>query len=368
MNDEGFKRLCQHDLGCFIYFAFKELYPHEEYHHNWHIDLIQDYLTRVSRGEINRLIISMPPRMLKSFCVSVAWPAWLMGRDPSKKILCLHGSKRLGNELEDLCFSLTQQKRFKALFPNCAIKQDGKGIHTSFGGKRQFMPMMGSIAGLGANIIIIDDPINTQDIRKKSLRKALCRQFDENVLQRLNDKKIGGIVIVSQRIHEDDLTGYIIKHKNGWVHLNLSAIALQDERYELSDGRIFTRKKGEVLHSERESFEQLLTTLDQINGYAFAYQYLQGQLMPKFRDKGHGCIWSTPFKHGEFYDTRIHGAGNTGFKRITEKDLILSRVFGIGEDPCPANMRGGMTPEEWMIVAEIARDRYMRNMKETAEL
>ena len=87
MNDEGFKRLCQHDLGCFIYFAFKELYPHEEYHHNWHIDLIQDYLTRVSRGEINRLIISMPPRMLKSFCVSVAWPAWLMGRDPSKKIL-----------------------------------------------------------------------------------------------------------------------------------------------------------------------------------------------------------------------------------------------------------------------------------------
>ena len=87
------------DLSSFIQKAFQVVSPADTYKHNWHVDLIADRLERCYRGEIKRLIITVPPRSLKSICASVAFPAWVLGKDPSRKLICASYSSELASKL-----------------------------------------------------------------------------------------------------------------------------------------------------------------------------------------------------------------------------------------------------------------------------
>lgn len=185
MKIKDYQKILRYDLTSFTRFAFDILYYHEEYHHNWHIDALAQALMQVSEGKIKRLIINMPPRTLKSHCVSIAFPAWLLGRDPRQKILYLHGSNALGRDLDEACFDLMSSSRYRALFPSTRITLKKNKISTSFGGHRQFMPINGRLTGLGADIVIIDDPISTADARDPKARLQLHQQFDDNISQRL---------------------------------------------------------------------------------------------------------------------------------------------------------------------------------------
>ena len=78
--------ILRNDFPCFIRKTFQTINPGIAYEHNWHRDLICDYLNAIERGEIKRLIINIPPRTLKSVCVSVAWPAWLLGHNSKIRI------------------------------------------------------------------------------------------------------------------------------------------------------------------------------------------------------------------------------------------------------------------------------------------
>ena len=364
MKIEDYQNILRHDFSSFIRFAFRELYPHTEYQHNWHIDLIAHYLTKVINGEIKRLIINTPPRMLKSYCASIALSAWLLGRDPRKRLLYLHGSKTLGLELEAACLELMKSRRYRALFPSTVVRGEKGKLTTSFGGRRQFMPIMSRLTGLGSDIIIIDDPISTTDVRDKGARRRLHQQFDENILQRLDDKKDGAIVLVMQRVHEDDLTQHLLQKDEEWIQLNLPAIALKDEMWNLPYGRKAHRKKAQALHPERESRAQLQEILEAIGGYAFSYQYLQGAYKPKFGEAGEGCLYITPFREGVFWDARTAPKGIQGFIHFNESRLILPRVFGIGIDPYPDDMRNSLTEEEFEIAAQVMNERYQQKQKD----
>lgn len=364
MKIDDIQNLYRHDLGSFFQGAFNILHPYALFQDNWHIHLMAHYLKQVSDGKITRLIINMPPRMLKSECVSIAWPAWELGRDPRKKILCLHASRALGRDLDEACFELMSSPRYRALFPSTAIKSEKDRLVTSFKGRRQFMPIMGRLTGLGSDIIIIDDPMSTTEARDASERQHLNEQFDDNILQRLNNKKNGGIVLVMQRLHEDDLTAHLLAKDEGWVHLNLPAIALQEEVWHLPYGQTYTRKKGEALHEARETREHLMGILKAIGGHPFAYQYLQGVYKPQFGEEGHGCLWLTPQREGEFWDAHVGPHRPHGFYHYNESDLILPRVFGIGDDPTPPNMRSALTPKEWQISVDILRDKMFERERQ----
>jgi hypothetical protein len=355
MKTEDIQNLYRHDLSSFMQFAFTELHPHATYHHNWHIDVMAHYLNLMSQGVIKKLIINMPPRMLKSQCVSVAWPAWGLGRDARKSFLCLHGSKSLGLDLHDRSHELMTSRRYQALFPNTRIKEEKNKLITAFKGKRQFMTLASKLTGLGADNIIVDDPMSTEEAHCDETRAQINRQFDENVLQRLSDKKNGSIVVVMQRLHDNDLTGHLLAKNNGWVHIDLSAIALENEVWDLPYGKIYHRPKGELLHEARMSQDDLLETLRSVGGYAFAYQYLQGQYQPRFGDTGKGALWLTPMREGVFYDGQKNEDAKHGFYEFTEADLILPKLFGIGEDPYPSNMRSNMTMEEFELAAKKLR-------------
>ena len=82
-----YKALLRQDLATFIERSFSELNPQTEFLPNWHIDLIAEALQKCLTGEIKRLIINVPPRSLKSHCASVAFPAYLLGQNPSAQII-----------------------------------------------------------------------------------------------------------------------------------------------------------------------------------------------------------------------------------------------------------------------------------------
>ena len=357
MKIKDYQKILRYDLTSFTRFAFDILHYHEEYHHNWHIDALAQALMQVSEGKIKRLIINMPPRTLKSHCISIAWVAYMLGRDPRQKFLCLHASNALGRDLDEACHELMQSPRYRALFPSTKLVLKKNKLCTSFSGHRQFMPINGRLTGLGADFVIIDDPISTADARDPKARQLLHQQFDDNISQRLNND--GAIVVVMQRLHEDDLTAHLLAKDEGWVHLDLSAIALQDETWYLPYGRTHHRSKGDVLHAGRKSLEQLLDILKSVGGYPFSQQYLQGQYKPRFGDEGHGSVFLTPFREGEEWDPRTSPPRLHGFYRYDESDFIRPKVFGIGEDPCPRNMRSMLTVDEWTKGAQILRDEML---------
>lgn len=269
--------MCRHDFATFVAMAFSTLYPNAPFLHNWHIDALVTAIMKTYHGDETRLIVNMPPRMLKSFILSVAYPAWVLGHHPSMEIMCISYGDELVKDLGDKCLTLMQSPRYRQVFPNSRLhqrRQSPSHIGVMGGGKRLGISAGGAITGRGANIIIIDDPLKAGDGRSKQ-RDNINEWFDVNIYQRLNNKNKGVIILVMQRIHQLDLSGYLFEKADPWMHLNLPALAEQDATFELLDGRIHQRKEGDVLHPAQESREMLDRVKANQGSYVFAAQYQQ---------------------------------------------------------------------------------------------
>ena len=116
-----YNELLRHSLAAFVEATFRELYPSTVYHHNWHIDCVCWHLEQVAAGKIKRLIITLPPRHLKSFMASAAYSAWLLGLDPTRKIISVSYSHGLGANLTTEFRKVLASKTFAGLFPGVAI-------------------------------------------------------------------------------------------------------------------------------------------------------------------------------------------------------------------------------------------------------
>ena len=135
----------------------------------------------------------------------------------------------------------------------------------------------GVLTGRGADLILIDDPVKPSDAMSESRRSAANEWFDGTLYSRLNDKSKGQIVIVMQRLHEDDLVGHVLR-REGWDILSFPAIAETDELHVVETpygSKEFRRRTGEILHPERESLETLAQIRATIGEYNFAGQYQQ---------------------------------------------------------------------------------------------
>lgn len=277
LNTEELVALYRSDLSSFTQFAFRTLNPGRKYIHNWHIDVICDRLERCMRGDIQRLIINMPPRMLKSTCATVAFPAFVLGHDPSKQVMCVSYGDDLAKEFGVQSKSLMLSKRYKAMFPSVNLGQRSSAHKLNMvgkGGYRVAASTGGAITGRGADIFIIDDPLKASGA-KTIERTRVNEWFAENVYQRLNNKNDGVIIVVMQRLHIDDLTGYLMELDDDWEILTLPAIAEDDEVFTLANGHQYKRSKGGVLHPQLESEQKLLQFKKNYGSYLFESQYQQ---------------------------------------------------------------------------------------------
>jgi predicted phage terminase large subunit-like protein len=322
-----YRAVLRQDLCAFIARCFYELHPTTELLWNWHLDVIASYLEACRRGEITRLIINLPPRSLKSLSIN-AFVASLLGQDPSAQIICASYALHLANKHALDCRTILTSRFYQDLYPHTRLsprRQSVQEFMTTQQGCRLSTSVGGVLTGRGADYIIIDDPLKPDEALSDTQRKSVNDWFDNSLYSRLNDKKTGRIIIIMQRLHEDDLVGHVLKLEP-WTVIRFPAIAQQDETHVIQTPYVrhcFQRRAGEPLHPEREPLE-VLNRIREVQGeYNFAGQYQQeppplgggmvnlawlktytpAELPSKFEQKIQS--WDTANKHTELNDFSV---------------------------------------------------------------
>lgn len=274
------RRQWREHLAPFIRKTFETVDPGADYMHAWYIDLIAEYLEAVSSNEIQNLCINIPPRFLKSISVTIAWPAWELGRNPSQQILAASYSEKLSMKHNVDCRLVVQSDWYQQAFPEVRLSGDQNEkakFTTTKRGHRIATSVGGTATGEGGNILILDDPINPKKALSDTERATANDWVDQTWSTRKNNPKRSHEVIVMQRLHVNDTTGHVLsKDRDKWEHL---VIPQECEKKTIvvfpKSKRKITRKKGDLLHPERMGTEEITATKKRLGTYGFAGQHQQ---------------------------------------------------------------------------------------------
>jgi hypothetical protein len=270
------------DLMAFIEYAFSVVAPGQQFRPSWHLEAVAYKLAQVARGEVRRLIITMPPRNLKSICASVALPAWVLGRDPSERVVCVSYSDVLSKRHHNDFRALVAHPVYRATFPGMRIdpgKNTEREIMTTRRGRRFATSIEGTLTGIGGNLMIIDDPIKPGEAHSRAVRDKVLEAYRSTLITRGDDKPRARTVVVMQRVDAEDLAGYL-QEQGGYEVLNLPAIATEDAVYDLGNGYQYHRKEGKVLHPRHEPLSVLEEIKREMGPIAFSAQYQQAPIPP----------------------------------------------------------------------------------------
>ncbi len=358
-----FEIILRRDFASFVGKAATSLVP-GDLAWNWHLDAICHDLEQVRLGKTRRLIINLPPRSLKSVIASVAFPAFVLGHDPSKRIICVSYAQDLATKHSNDFRALIGSGWYRNLFPRTrpsGRKNTEAEVEMASGGMRLATSVGGTLTGRGGSLIVIDDPIKPDDAMSATTRDACNKWYSNTLLSRLDNKVEGAVVIVMQRVHIDDLVGYVTR-QNGteWTILNLPAISPAEQRISLGDGRDHLFAEGDLLHPEREPQHILDDLRANLGSDSFSAQYLQQPVPPggamikrkwisRYREAparkpGQSIIqsWDTAAKGGpgndwsvcstwlvarpNYYLLHVH-RGRHDFPELRHKALELSKRF-----------------------------------------
>lgn len=285
---QWFHALLRKDFKAFVCKVFAEVSPQSLYLDNWHIDVICAELERMTTEENTRLIINIPPRYMKSIICSVAFPAFILGHFPQEVIVCVSYAEELAKKLAADCRRVMESSWYRRIFPNtrlAATRREIMDFETTRGGGRYAATVGGTLTGRGGNWIIIDDPIKPADANSDLIRNKVNDWYGSTLYSRLNDKKSGKILLIMQRTHEQDLTGYLLESKAGFKQIVIPLVAVREEHWQwkkyLEDKVIthhYTRKVGEALHPVREGLDRIEETKQSLGAMAFACQCQQDPL------------------------------------------------------------------------------------------
>lgn len=206
-----------------------------------HHRLICDKLEAVERGEIDRLMIFMPPRHGKSELASKRFPAWCLGRKPSRQIIAASYNSDLANDFGRNVRNIVAEPEFGQVFPGVGLSPDSHAanrMNTSHGGAYVAAGVGTAVTGRGAHIALIDDPFKDREEADSERRRDLVWDWYRSTLfTRLMPG--GAIVLIQTRWHEDDLAGRLLESGTEWEVLDLPAInaageALWPEWYDIA--------------------------------------------------------------------------------------------------------------------------------------
>ncbi|MGB0748551.1 MAG: phage terminase large subunit [Magnetospiraceae bacterium] len=282
MNASVLDAVLRTDFLAFVNKVFITLNGSQKLHLNWHLELMAEELTAAGRGETKRLIVNIPPRNLKSISASVALPAWILGHDPTARIVCVSYSQDLANKHARDCRAVMETAWYQRAFRNTRIKRTKRAeadFDTTQGGGRLSTSVGGTLTGQGGNIIIIDDPIRATDAMSRTARRNCADWYDNTLYSRLDSKQDGVIILIQQRFHVDDRVSHVYT-KETWKHLVLPAIAEQDETWKLPNGKVIHRAAGEPLNPAFEPLPILETLKSTVGSAVFAAQYQQCPVPP----------------------------------------------------------------------------------------
>ena len=270
----------ERNLSEFIKQAWRVIEPGTTYVENWHIDLISEYLQAVEDGDVLRLIINIPPRHMKSIQTTVCYPAWSWIKKPEKRFIKVSYSDSLSRKHNVLTRDIIKSPWYKENWGDRFKIKDDVDRQNEF--KNNFHGMMfststgGSLTGEGGDVIIVDDPQNPLMANSEAEREASIAFFKNTLQTRLNDPKKGAIIIIMQRLHENDLTGYILSEELGYEHLCLPAEAPKKTivQFPISKKEII-REEGDILNPERYDKGTLSGLKKSMGSVQYAGQFQQ---------------------------------------------------------------------------------------------
>src|SRR5712672_2317346 len=269
-------------FGAFTYRAFEALNPGQRLIPNWHIDAICYHVQQMVTGEARkRLVLNLPPRTLKSFIVSVSLPAWLLGRNPSTRIICASYPDELATKFSRDCRALLETPFYKRVFPRTRLnpKKATEGeFETTRRGYRFTTSVGGTLTGRGGDVLIIDDPIKGNDANSVVALEGAIDWFRNTALSRLDNPGESLIIVTMQRLHVNDLSGILVE--SGWPKLVLPAIATEPMDHVVADREVYHRPVGQLLQPDRDSMEALEEIKRDVGSRVFAAQYQQNPTPP----------------------------------------------------------------------------------------
>jgi predicted phage terminase large subunit-like protein len=273
--------LCGRSLSEFVRRAWPIVEPGTDYIDNWHLGYMCEHLEAASRGQIKRLVLELPPRGSKSMHVSVMWPVWHWTQDPMARFLFASHSLDLSTKHSMDRRSILQSPWYKERWPRVQLAEDNN-LKTVFSNTEQgvmrALAVGSGVTGFGGNYLIADDLVSAMHGDSETYRDAANMFFDRSFYNRLDDKHMGVVVVVMQRLHEEDLVGHIKAtcQEDGWTFVEIPAEAEEDTHivFPLS-GRVIERKEGDILWPEREGPKELAAMKERLGSYGYAAQYQQ---------------------------------------------------------------------------------------------
>lgn len=245
---------------------------------NWHLDAICEHLEAVTAGRINRLLINVPPGSSKSMAVSVMWQAWEWTQPHLRSLRYLATSFNDGPVKRDTrkCRDLILSDWYRFLWPEVTLTRTGEmSFANASTGTREGVPF-GSLTSQRGDRLVVDDPHSTETAESPTERANTTRRFREGAVNRLNDQQRSAIVVVMQRLHEDDISGVIIKQRMGYVHLCLPMEFEPERRCTTEIGFSDPRTQdGDLLDPVRFPRSAVDDLKRDMGSHAFAGQYQQ---------------------------------------------------------------------------------------------
>jgi predicted phage terminase large subunit-like protein len=340
---------------------------------NWHLRDLCDHLEAVARGQIPRLLINVPPRTGKTSIVSVCFVAWVwaqpvrsprMGPQVSffyasyAEQLALEHSLKTRRLIESRWYKKHWGHRFKLV-----SDRNTKGhFENDQGGYRMASSVDARATGYGADILVADDPHLVKEAESDIVREGVVRWWAETMPSRLNDRRTGAMIVVMQRVHEGDLSGYILSNRLGYVHycVPMSYVpcmhvnrwvddrvetVLGEEVEDIPDEEVFwvdeRSEEGALLWPERYPASEIDKLEKELGPYAFAGQYQQTPA-----PRGGGIIrtewwkaWNDEVgegygaKKGEYPECEyILGSLDTAYTEKEENDPSALSIWGVFRD------------------------------------
>lgn len=276
---EKARRSASASLYEFVKQSWHVVEPGIQFMESWHIEEICEHLEAVSAGEIHRLLINIPPRHSKSTIVSVMWPAWEWITDPAQKYLCASYSSTLSTrdnlKTRRLLQSSWYQERWGHMFKFTGDQNAKQRFENDKTGYRIATSVGGSVTGDGGSRLVCDDPHGAQAAQSEAMRESDLEWFDMVWSTRLNNPKTDAMIVVMQRLHEQDISGHILNDIKGWEHICIPAEWDGKSRKTILGAYDPRKVKGELICPDRFG-EKEITMLKQLLGsYGSAGQLQQ---------------------------------------------------------------------------------------------
>ena len=258
--------------------AWHVIEPSTEFMDNWHIAAICDHLEAITRGEIRNLLINMPPRHMKSIAVAVMWPAWAWIDHPELKWLFASYSLQLSIRDNRKCRQLIESDWYQERWGDSFSLSEDQNVKSRFEnnamGYRMAVSTSSAATGEGGDIIVVDDPHNVIDADSDNVRQNTLEWWNTSMATRLNDLKKGHKVVIGQRVHQNDLSGFL-EETGEYVKLKLPA-EYEPNDYVSGFGWEDPRtEEGELLWPQRMGPDEIKEMKMTMGSYDYAAQFQQ---------------------------------------------------------------------------------------------